>query len=201
VPELSTKYVSPDYKADTSSGQALKGLGDLGELGIKLTDAVITQKATDTLTKGINEIRDSFGVAQAADQGSGLAKAVGQAGADGVSLTNPTTNQPMALNRLGTRVSGLTEAYNQGELSNSAYYAKLEAFVRETKAQFPGYSDQIDSIVSTKVGTTPANALRSALQQDVENLQKKVQSQNDKWTTYEHTIPVKSIQYGLTTSS
>lgn len=186
-PRLSEKYVQPDYRANTSIGQGLKGLGELGDSAIKLTDQVIQQNVDDTLHKGIDSIRDSFGVAQAADQSTGLAKAAGQAGTDGVSLTenDPNAGQPVAVNRLGNRIEGLTEAYKQGALSNSAYYAKMEAYVREVKAQFPGYGDIIDQKVSGIVGTTPANALRSSLLQDVTNLQNKVQQASDKWTSYE----------------
>lgn len=187
VPKLSEKYVQPDYKSNTSVGQGLKGAGELADSAVKLTDQVIQQNVDDTLHKGIDDIRDSFGVAQAADQSSGIAKAVGQAGSEGVSLAeqDPNAGQPVAINRLGNRVEGLTEAYKQGGLSNSAYYAKLEAYVREVKAQFPGYGDVIDSKVSNIVGTTPANALRTSLLQDVTNLQNKVNAQNDKWTSYE----------------
>jgi hypothetical protein len=184
VPDLNLKIYQPDHKVDRSAGTAVKGLGDIFEAGVKLTDQIITKKASDVLSKGIDEIRDSFGVAQAAAQSSDIGKATEQ----GTPLNADTTaNQPIALNRLGNKVEGLTEAYRQGGLSNSAYYAKLEAFVRETKAQFGGaYNDQIDSIVSSKVGTTPANALRASLQADVAAVQDKVQKSTDKWTSYEN---------------
>jgi hypothetical protein len=187
VPELSTKYVQPEHKTDQSSGTLAKGLGDVGGAALTLTDQVIQQNATDTLRKGIDEIRDSFGVAAAADQSTGIAKAVGAGGAEGVSLAqaDPNAGQPIAINRLGNRIEGLTESYKQGGLSNSAYYAKLEAYVREVKAQFPGYGEIIDSKVANIVGTTPANALRSSLLNDVTALQNKVAGQNDKWTTFE----------------
>ena len=186
VPDLSTKYVQPDYQANKTTGKAIEGVGQLAEQALKLTDAIIQRKADDTLTQGIQKIRDEFGVGDASKDGGNLGKAVGQQGAEGVSLTGADKPQtPPAVNRLGNRIQGLTESYQQGGLSNSAYYAKLESFVRETKAQFPGYANEIDSMVATKVGTTPANALRSALLQDVTSLQSKVQGLNDKWTTYE----------------
>lgn len=183
--DLNLKIYQPDYKANTSAGQAIKGIGDIFEAGVKLTDQVITKKASDTLTKGIDEIRDSFGVAAAADQSTGIARAVAAGGAEGVAPANDKAPQPVAINRLGNKVEGLTEAYRQGGLSNSAYYAKLEAFVRETKAQFPGYNEQIDQIVSSKVGTTPANALRASLLNDVEALQRKVGASADAFSKYE----------------
>lgn len=188
VPSLSTKYVEPDYKVNRSGGTLLEGTGEVAKAGLTLSDNIIKQNIDDTLNKGIEKIRDSFGVAQASDLSSGVAAAVGKAGAEGVSLTAGEAKPlPAPIAKLGSKVDGLTESYNQGGLSNSMYYAKLEAYVRQIKQQFPGYSDEVDSMVSTKVGTTPANALRSALQQDVTELAKKTQAQNDKWTTYEHT--------------
>lgn len=198
VPKLSEKYVSPDWAVDKSAGAAIKGIGDLADSAVKLTDAVIQKKANDVLTDGIDKIRDSFGVGQAADTANsngGTAQAAGAAGADGVSLTDPAANQPVAVNKLGNRLDNLTEMYKQGGLSNSAYYAKMEAETRAVIQQFPGYADDIRSMATKKLGTDPANALRTALQQDVTELQKKVQAQSDKWTTYEHT----NAQYIYTT--
>lgn len=187
VPNLNARYFRPDYKANTATGQAISDVGSLFSEAGKLTDAVIQQNVDDTLHQGINNIRDSFGVAAAADKSGDVASAIGQAGAEGVSLVDDSGNPaPLAVNRMGNRIEGLTEAYRQGNLSNSAYWAKMEAFVRQTKQQYPGYGDIIDQKVSGIVGTTPANALRSSLLQDVSELQKKVQAGADKWTTYEN---------------
>lgn len=190
VPKLSEKYVSPDYKANTSAGKALEGVGEIEKSDISLVDNVIKTNIDDKLNAGINKIRDSFGVAQAADIENGVASAVGRGGAEGVPLSlDPQqggAGTPLQLTKLGNRIDGLTEAYKQGDLSNSAYYAKMEAFVRQVKQQAPGYSDDVDEMVKTKLGVNPANAVRTAIQQDVTELQKKVQAQNDKWTTYEN---------------
>lgn len=187
VPQLSTKVVEPDFKVNKSAGGLFEGLGEVDKAGLTLTDNIIKQNIDDTLNTGINKIRDSFGVAAATDIESGVASKIGQGGADGVSLAEAGTQQtPLVLQKLGNRVDGLTEMYKQGDLSNSAYYAKMNAYATQIKQQFPGYSDDIDTMVSSKIGTNPANALRSAIQDDVTKLQNKVQAQNDKWTTYEH---------------
>lgn len=183
--DISTRYVQPDYKSDHSLGRLFEGLGDVGKAGLNLTDSVIKQNIDADLNKGINKIRDSFGVAAAADQSNGLASAVGAGGAEGVSLSDGSGKQPLALSRLGNKIDGLYEAYSQGNLSNSAYYAKMEAFVRQTKAQYPGYSNEVDQMTSSKLGVNPANAVRAALLDDVAQLASKVQAQNDKWTTFE----------------
>src|SRR5690242_6439878 len=79
VPELSTRVTTPDYAVNRSAGNAIKGAGELTEAALKLTDAVIQRKVDDTLTEGINRIRDSFGVGAAAT-GNGVGEAVGKAG-------------------------------------------------------------------------------------------------------------------------
>lgn len=187
VPKLSEKYVQPDYKANTSVGKGLEGLGvDISD-DIGLATGIIKQNIDDTLNTGINKIRDSFGVAQAADTANGFASAVGRGGADGVSLTDDKPKTPVEVQKLGNRLDGLTEAYKQGELSNSAYYGKIEAYTRQVIQQFPGFADDVREMATQKVGTNSANALRSSIQQDVTELQKKVNAQNDKQTTYEHT--------------
>lgn len=193
VPSLETKYVQPDYKANNTFGKLFEGLGQLGTDAVKFSDDIIKNNINKDLTKGISAIRDSFGVAAAAEN-SDLARSVGQAGADGAptNITNGNgkllpqdQNQPLSLQKLGTRLEGLKEQYAQGDLSNSAYYAKQEAFVRQEKARNPGYEDQIDKMVENKLGVNPANALRSSIQSDVEKLANKVQAQNDKWTSWE----------------
>lgn len=189
VPKLSEKYVSPDYKANTSTGQGIADLGKLETVGVSLATDVIKQNVDESLNSGIKKIQDSFGVAAATDIESGVADAVGKGGAEGTgtSLTDTQGKPPMVLQKLGTQVDGLTEAYNQGMLSNSAYYAKMNAYVTQVKQQFPGFSDDVDQMAKEKIGVNPANALRSAIQDDVAKLAAKVSSTNDKWTTYENT--------------
>lgn len=187
VPDVNVRYEKPDYKANNSWGKLLEGAGEDAKAGMTLTDNVIKKNIDDTLNTGINKIRDSFGVAAAADQSSGVAKAAGQSGAEGVSLTDETKDQPLAINRLGNRLDGLKEAYKQGELSNSAYYSKMDSFTRQVIAQYPGYENEVRELAASKLGVNSANATRAALLDDVTKLATKVQSQNDKWTAYEHT--------------
>lgn len=182
VPDLNTKYVQPDYRANTSLGKLFENVGNIADSAVKFTDKVITKNLNEDLTKSINDVRDSFGVGEAA-RNPGVGEAAGQAG-DG-SLMPQATNQPASLQRLGTKIDGLYQAYQDGKLSNSAYYAKMEATVREVKARYPGYSDQADEIVKSKLGVTPANALRAALQDDVAKLSAKVNGQTDKFQNWE----------------
>jgi hypothetical protein len=183
VPGLSVRVYTPDYTANKTAGQALEGISKLGDLGVSLTDAAIKNKLDDTLHKGIDQIRDSFGVAQAADIAQGMPSPT-----DGGTLAQGGADKdvPVAVNRLGAKVQGLTEAYRQGVFDDTAYYGKLEAYVRQVKAQFPGYTDVVDQKVQQITGTTPANALRSALLQNVKEINAKQQAAADKQATMEH---------------
>lgn len=188
VPELNTKYVQPDYKANRSMGSLFEGLGKIGNDAVQAVDGIIKKNIDDTLNKSINEIRDGFGGGAAKDLSNGVAVGMGKAGAEGVSLTDNSNGGqlPLAINRFGNRIEGLSEAYRQGSLSNSAYYAKMDALVDQTIRQYPGYENEVRQMASQKLGVNPANALRSSLLQDATALQGKVQAQNDKWTTYEN---------------
>jgi len=187
VPKLNARYFKPDYQADTSGAKLLTDIGNVGSTGLKLANAVVETNINDDVNKSVNAIRDSFGVA-AASQNQDIAKATAAAGAEGTGTTllPKDPNLPLPIQKLGTRIAGLQEMYKNGDLSNSNYYAKMDAAVRQIKAQYgAGWSDDIDNVVKEKLGVLPANALRQSLQNDVEKLAAKVQAQNDKWTNFE----------------
>lgn len=78
------------------------------------------------------------------------------------------TNIPPELGPGADKMSRMQQARAQGKLTDSQYWAQLTADVKDLRAQYPGYNDQIDSIVSNITGGTPANKLRDAL--DMYNL-------------------------------
>lgn len=53
----------------------------------------------------------------------------------------------------------LKNAYENGVLSESAYYSRLDAASREMRSRYPGYVDQIDQSMSRLTGVNPANAV------------------------------------------
>lgn len=71
--------------------------------------------------------------------------------------------RPAALSRAGQNLDVLQSAYERGDLKESHYWARMNSKVRQLRSRYPGYRAEIDSMVSSVVGTTPANALRSAL--------------------------------------
>lgn len=73
------------------------------------------------------------------------------------------TNTPPELNGAGAQLSKLSAAKAQGKLTDSHYWALLQSNVKDLKSKYPGYSDQIDNIVSSVTGGTPANQLRASI--------------------------------------
>jgi len=128
-------------------GNILKGV-------VEGTDYLVQSHIQNTIMNQKSQIDDEFGVGAAA---------TGQA--DIALQPQPT---PAALEQAGRDVEGVTAAYQSGRLKESHYWARLESMVRQMKTRFPGYRDEIDSMVSKVAGTTPANALRNQLQAEAE---------------------------------
>src|SRR5579859_6830379 len=181
VPKISEKYVSPDWAVDKSAGTALKDIGSLLDTGLKLTDAVVTNKVNDTVSEGVNKIRSGFVAAQA--------DALGQDPSTGKSIApdddgNKQVPGPVA--GIDSKLQTMQAAYKQGVFDDTAYYGKLDAYVSQMKAMFPGYTDVVDEKVKNILGVTPANALRSAQRQQLDELNKKLDSAQTKQEQREH---------------
>ena len=82
---------------------------------------------------------------------------------------------PPNLNRHEYTLSRLNAAHKAGRLSDTLYYAQLEANIREIRAQNPGYREYIDQLVQKTTGITPANALRKAVENDLNKAQQLAQ--------------------------
>lgn len=61
-----------------------------------------------------------------------------------------------------TELEKMAKAQKLGQLSNSAYWGRVNSVVRQLRAKYPAYRDQIDQMVSGITGSVPANALRRA---------------------------------------
>lgn len=116
----------------------------------QVVDQVITDRIRNEATEQVDAIRDEFGVGDAttreAQVGSGVL--------------------PEEIATATTELNNLTQAYRQGTLRSSSYWARLESTVRQLRTRYPGHRDQIDNIVSRLTGAVPANQLRRALLQE-----------------------------------
>lgn len=112
----------------------------------------------DTVYEGVDPIRDAQGggavVADAEDQAS---QAVG--------------NKPANPDLSRESISRIHAAFEQGKISETNYYAQLEAMTRSIRSRFPGFREEVDAMVHSVTGITPANALRSSILHDLHSAQ------------------------------
>lgn len=81
-------------------------------------------------------------------------------------VANPG-EMPTEIRTAQDNIARLARAREQGKLTDTAYYSRMVSTVRRLKANYPGYSEQVDAIIQDVTGTRPANALRSAMLQEL----------------------------------
>lgn len=79
--------------------------------------------------------------------------------------TDPN-NLPKAVRDGGEVINHLGKAYENGTYSETNYWSQLNAKVKALKAQYPGYSDDIDQMVANATNNPTANQLRKSLYDD-----------------------------------
>lgn len=172
-PEWLRSSKEPDrLKGDTSTGAMLEGFGQLVGPGIKGLDLGIQDALKKEARALIEPIRDAHGAGVTADEvpaiagtGSRSAKFDTLAGVADEGKVPPG----MASNLDGLR--RMTDAYNQGGMSDSHYYASLDSVVSQLRSRFWGYEEHIDNAVKDITGVIPANALRTSILRDMNSLQ------------------------------
>lgn len=75
---------------------------------------------------------------------------------------------PTEIRTAKENLSRLQRARDQGKLTDTAYYSRLVSNVKSLKARYPGYEEQVDTIIMDVTGTRPANALRTAMLSELE---------------------------------
>jgi hypothetical protein len=77
---------------------------------------------------------------------------------------------PHMVNEGLQKLHNYKKAHEQGDLSDVRFYANINTEIRKLKVRYPGYRDVIDETVQSVTGVRPANALRTALMQEQEEL-------------------------------
>lgn len=121
------------------------GAGDAVRRGLTAVDEGIKSDIKQTATSEVDKVQALFGTDAATAVDSGLPPDVLKGQKD--------------LTRLNT-------AYQAGTIRGSHYYASLNSIVKDLRAKYPGYRDEIDSVVQGLTGVKPANALISSLRQE-----------------------------------
>lgn len=77
------------------------------------------------------------------------------------SLVKPTVPDPATNNdiqRVGITGKKITQAYAEGKISASQYWSQMDAMVKQARARYPAYADQIERQVTSALGHRPAAA-------------------------------------------
>lgn len=124
------------------------GVADTGGKFVKAVDEKIQTDIYKDAEGQIEGVRDLFGVSAATP---GDAKAL-----------------PPDLTKGKDYLSRLQKGYENGTVRASHYYGQLNSIVKNLKSKYAGYGPEIDNIVQSITGVTPANSLIAALRQEAE---------------------------------
>lgn len=133
--------------ADTSAGTLLETFGTAIGQGIEAADEFQQQNIRNEVEDTVDTLDRQLGV----DDLTAL---------DG----DPEGTQiPQALLAGGQDLEGIQQAFNQGRITETQYFSRLNAAVKQLRARYPGHRDHIDSIVSDVMGSPAANVLRKTM--------------------------------------
>ena len=156
-------------------GTLFKGIGDtLGNV-VNLIDEENKTQIDNALYKGVDEIRGAQGVDAAVEAVQPLIPE--KVAAEGAGTPPQVESTVSSIDRL-------TKARADGKIGDTQYWSQVEAQVRMIRARYPGYREEIDKKVSQITGTTPANALRKAIDTDLQTAANRKQSEEDKFDTF-----------------
>jgi uncharacterized protein (TIGR02594 family) len=139
---------------DTSVADLFSGLGEGLLLGVQAADQGIQAEIQEDAQDAFAQLDNEFGVTSAAMQ---------ENRADADDIWGQAEATPSELRNAETQLSGLHAAMQSGQLKESHYWARAQSIVRQLKGRYPGYQEQIDTMVGSITGVRPANALRRAL--------------------------------------
>lgn len=180
-PVAETKYseASKGYDVARPSNAFEKLFDGVASLGSGVVKAVDDSNVNDIKKQaeaGVDQIRAGVGVDVATD-----------AAAAGNTLVPNANGSPLppAVSKAGDDAGRLRDAYNQGKISDSYYWGRVNALAKQIRTQYPGYRDQIDQTFSGITGANPANALRKAIQSDFDASQSALSSATNKIDQFE----------------
>ena len=132
VTNVDQSTASKGQLSDTSVGTGLSGFGDLLDQTITGVDEGIQELITDEVQDQVDLLDKDLGVDTLAD----------------INADPEVVGVPPALEKGSENLAGVQTAFNQGRISEDVYFARLHSMVKQLRARYPGYRDQIDTIVS-----------------------------------------------------
>lgn len=172
-------FVNPiDYKEAEGrqlAGQKLEAAGNLLKNILDSSTETVKESAFNEIQKGVDLARN--------DQGVDLFTKTAEA-TDAVTGGPMSGNKPPNAGEIENQLKRFQTARNQGKLTDTNYYGQLESLVRSVKSRYPGFERDIDQMVHRTTGITPANALREAIQRDLDATAAASKSQSSKEETF-----------------
>lgn len=188
-------------QADESSGMLYKSIGQgiTGAAGLidfagKAVDTILKDSIDKRLTVSLDAEKDRY-VGQLSGYYGTPAAAAGRSGTESAELTSQggspsglpiqADNVPNALLKdLPDQMDVLVAARDNGKMSPTFYYAKINELAKSYRTQYPGQRDFIDGIVSKRTGVNPANALITSLTADVNAAAESLKGERAKTETF-----------------
>jgi hypothetical protein len=165
----------PDkQKPNAMWGELFSGIGEVGSLAVAATDQHIQNKLKTEVYEGVDPLRDAQGVAA----GVAAAERNQPLNIENGGTPNPPPKNPM-IEASNTSVARLAAAYQSGAISTTHYASQLEALSRQIRSRFPGYREEVDSMIQRATGMNPANTLRASLERDLAQAQSSQKSAAD----------------------
>lgn len=163
---------SKERSGDQTVATAIKGIGNLLIQGTVAADEIIQDNIKSDLVSGVQAIGEELGggagpqqptppaTATDTEPAGGAADTDGTVDIFGEDKTSATTNPDIQKNVESAR--RLTQAYQRGKISQTAYWGKMSTLSKELKARYAGYSEIIDRQFQGVTGQIPATALANA---------------------------------------
>jgi hypothetical protein len=153
-PPVAENFNAGYYKAKANQSKVGETLATIFDPLVKVGNKIFENHIEEEIQAEVDQTRDEFGVGAAATIQAGV--------------NAQPQPLPQDIANAGKTLEGLAAANEAGRLPDSHYWARLESMVRQMKTRFPGHKQEVDEMVSRIAGTTPANALRRALQDERE---------------------------------
>lgn len=154
-----------DQSAGIKASNLANTVNNAATLGLSIFDVVdkgFQESQRKQFQAAHDDILNEFGVNDATnlEQGAG----------------NTDPKLPGQITDSQKELANLARAQRAGAMNSSTYWARTQSVVRQLRAKYPAYRDQIDNMVSSITGATPANALRSALMAENTRLQSQAEN-------------------------
>ncbi len=158
------------YQPNRSFESLFSGIGEAVSGAASVAYSGIVEKAKNEWHNKLEPVRDAQGVGDLT------------AGAT-VSGKHPA-GQPPQMESFADRASRLTAAYRDGRVGDTYYHSQLNAMSKEMRSKYPGFRDEVDSIIQKSTGIVPANALRNSVLAELQANRSKEDQAADRERTY-----------------